>query len=148
MVRKVSHTITNSGKISPDHHFVPIQNRVIQMEECKVHLLPQIHQKIHLHMEHVSQNTYRMLAEDITLLKGQKESPYNQVGPTKRIWAGPSIPWRELWKTKGSHTLLVGRKGDWKYILKYFWNLPKLKKEINPGIRSTEGPNRATTRHN
>ena len=48
------------------------------MEECEVRLLPQIHQKIHLHMEQVSQNTYRMLAEDITLLKGQKESPYNQ----------------------------------------------------------------------
>ena len=74
------------------------------MEECKVRLLPQIHQKIHLHMEQVSQNTYRMLAEDITLLKGQKESGQDLAslgGNCKR----PKAPTPSWWEERGTENI-------------------------------------------
>ena len=111
------------------------------MEECEVHLLPQIHQKIHLHMEQVSQNTYRMLAEDITLLKGQKESPYNQVGPKKRKESGQDLhPLEGTVKDQRLPHPPGGKKRGLKIYFKVFLKTPQTKEGNISRYRKHRGP--------
>ena len=73
------------------------------------HLLPQTHQKTHLHVKRLTQNINWMLAEELKPPKRARNSWHNWVEHKKkrekRNQDRTSTPERELWRRKGTRIL-------------------------------------------